>query len=216
MFTITLKADALKALLITAADADVRHYLNGVCVDLRDVSRPMLVSSDGHRMTVYGAAELTGEAMAGTYVIPRDALKAVKAAGKHGMVTIDIEPKNFSGQDGGTFAIHGHITSAGTLIECKYIEWPRVVPAARTLEEITPAHFDFNYLGDIGRIAKLLGCKHPLIIPNGDSGACVLLGPDAFGVLMPLRERNAAKEPCCAFPTWYPAASKPVKVRKAA
>jgi DNA polymerase III subunit beta len=216
MFSIIVKVDALKALLITAGEQDVRYYLNGICVDLRDTDRPMLVSSDGHRLTAYGAAKLEGDAVAGTYVIPRDALKTVKPINRtDGNVVIEIEPKNFTGQDGGDFTIRGAVNVTGKLIECRYIEWPRVVPNARTLEEITPAHFNFEYLGDIARIAKLLGCKHPLLIANGDAGACVLLGPDAFGVLMPLRATNANKEPSCVFPSWYPAVPKPKAVKAA-
>ena len=219
MFSIIVKADALKALLITAADQDVRYYLNGVCVDLRDPERVMLVTSDGHRLTCYGGAKIEGQHVGGTFVIPRDSLKGVKPINRtDGNVVIEIEPKCYGGSDGGDFTIRGAVNVTGKCIECRYIEWQRVVPAARTLDEVTPAHFDFTYMGDIARIAKLLECKHPLLIANGDAGACVLLGPDAFGVLMPLRERNAAGVPSCVFPSWYPAASKPkaVKTAKAA
>lgn len=216
MFSIIVKADALKALLITAADQDVRYYLNGVCVDLRDPERVMLVSSDGHRLTCYGGAKIEGQHVGGTFVIPRDSLKGVKPINRtDGNVVIEIEPKCYGGSDGGEFTIRGAVNVTGKCIECRYIEWTRVVPAARTLADITPAHFNFDYLGDFGRVAKLLDCKHPLIIENGDAGACVLLGPDAFGVLMPMRATNAAKEPSCVFPSWYPAVPKPKAVKAA-
>jgi DNA polymerase-3 subunit beta len=216
MFSIVVKADALKALLITAGDQDVRYYLNGVCVDLRDPERVMLVSSDGHRLMCYGAAKIEGQHVGGTFVIPRDSIKGVKPINRtDGLVVIEIEPKIFGGTDGGDFTIRGAVNVTGKCIECRYLDWQRVVPAARALSEITVAHFNFNYIGDFGRIAKLLECDTPVIVPNGDSGASVLLGPDAFGVLMPIRLNHAKGEAVGEFPTWFPPVPKAAKLKAA-
>lgn len=179
---ITLDHSVIKALLICAAKQDVRHYLKGVLVDAR-ASDVTLVTTDGHRMLAYPVAVDAIEALApGQYIIPREALEAVKPC-KAGRVTlpITIEIDVAHGREN---KITGATSVVTPLIDGKFPDWRRVVPKTVSGE---PAQYQAEYLGDFGRIAELLGTKHPHVHHNGSSTAIVGNLGAALGVLMPMR-----------------------------
>lgn len=186
MFSITINADALKALAITAASQDVRGYLCGVCVDTTTEGRVHLVSTDGHRMLIVGNAKCEeGERVAGRFIVPTEAFKNAKPAYKKDPVQIVLYPE---GSSGGTYEVRGKVTVSGRCLDGRFPDWTRVISAVSDVRKPgAPAHFDFNYVGDFGRVAELLDVKCPRIIPNGDASAHVYLGAHAFGVLMPMR-----------------------------
>ena len=204
MFSITVNADALKALAITASTCPTRPALVGVCIDTTVSGRVNLVSTDGHRMTVVNVPTWEGDAAPGRYILPLFDVKNAKPARKGEPVTVDILPGN-----PGRFTIKGKSEVTGTLVDSQFAEWRRVCPASPSGEL---AHYDMNYLGDFGRIATLLGRKYAVIQHNGQGPALINLGADAFGILMPIRTDHVDK--IATPPDWI--AAPVVEVAKAA
>jgi DNA polymerase-3 subunit beta len=190
---ITIDHNIVKALLICAAKQDIRYYLKGVLVDAR-ASDVTLVTTDGHRLLAYPVAVDAIEALApGQYIIPREALEAVKPA-KAGRVTlpITIEIDTAKGLEN---KITGATSVVTPLIDGKFPDWRRVLPKTVSGE---PAQYQAEYLGDFGRIADLLGTKYPHIHHNGSSAAIVGNLGAALGVLMPMRSDAEFS----ALPAW--------------
>lgn len=191
---ITIDHSALRALLICAAKQDLRYYLKGVCVDARANGDVVLVATDGHRMLAYPVAADAIEALApGEYIIPREALEAVKPckAGRTTLpITIEIDVARRLENK-----ITGATSTVTPLIDGKYPDWRRVIPKSVSNE---PAQFQADYIGDFGRVAELLGTKYPQIHHNGSSGAIVGNLGAALGVIMPMR----LDEPFNGLPAW--------------
>jgi len=195
---ITVDHIVIKALLICAAKVDVRYYLKGVCVDARADGAVVLAATDGHRMLAYPVAVDNIEALApGEYIIPREALEAVKPA-KVGRVTLPIQIDIVTAPDqpdpdrvsvtikGQTSITVTGATSAVTApIDGKFPDWRRVVPTSTSGDR---AQFASEHVTGFCDICKLLGGEYgPYINYNGTGAAVVTnLGP-ALGVLMPLR-----------------------------
>jgi DNA polymerase-3 subunit beta len=179
---ITIDHNVIKALLICAAKQDVRYYLKGVLVDAR-ASDVTLVTTDGHRMLAYPVATDAIEALAvGQYIIPREALEAVKPckAGRATLpITIEIDVAH-----GRENKITGATSTVTPLVDGKFPDWRRVMPKTVSGEL---AQYQAEYLGDFGRIAELFGTKQPHIHYNGSSAAIVSNLGAALGVLMPMR-----------------------------
>lgn len=191
---ITIDHNTIKALLICAAKQDVRYYLKGVLVDARANGDVILVTTDGHRMLAYPVAVDAIEALApGQYIIPREALEAVKPC-KAGRITlpITIEIDVAHGREN---KITGATSTVTPLIDGKFPDWRRVLPKTVSGE---PAQYQAEYLGDFGRIADLLGTKYPHIHHNGSSAAIVGNLGAALGVLMPMRSDAEFS----ALPAW--------------
>ena len=195
---ITVEHSVIKALLICAAKVDVRYYLKGVCVDARSNGDVVLVATDGHRMLAYPVAVDNIEALApGEYIIPREALEAVKPA-KAGRTVMPIQLDIVTAPDtrhpedaeviikGKTSITVTGATSAVTApIDGKYPDWRRVVPASTSGEL---AQYQSEYVAGFGDICKLLGGRYgPYINYNGTGAAIVTNIGAALGVLMPLR-----------------------------
>jgi DNA polymerase-3 subunit beta len=197
---ITIDHSIIKSLLICAARQDVRYYLNGVCVDARADGTVVLVATDGHRMLAYpilGGANSVEALAPGEYVIPREALEAVKPA-KVGRTTLPIHIDIVTAADQPdparagvmikgktTITITGATSTVTAPIDGKFPDWRRVVPAS-TSGEI--AQFNADYIAGFGDICKLLGGKYgPYINHNGGACAAITNLPGALGILMPLR-----------------------------
>ena len=194
---ITIDHSVIRALLLCAPKTDLRYYLIGVCVDARatDVT---LVTTDGHRLLAYPVAADAIEALApGQYIIPREALEAVKPAkaGRHILpitIEIDTAPDQPDPERAGaaikgktSIIVAGATSTVTAPIDGKYPDWRRVMPAQVSGE---PTQYSAEYIAGFGDICKLLGSKYgPFINHNGNSAAPVTnLGP-ALGVIMPLR-----------------------------
>ena len=191
---ITIDHNIVKALLICAAKQDIRYYLKGICVDARANGDVVLVTTDGHRLLAYPVATDAIEALApGQYIIPREALEAVKPckAGRH-MLPITIEIDTAKGLEN---KITGATSTVTPLIDGKFPDWRRVLPKTVSGE---PAQYQAEYLGDFGRIADLLGTKQPHIHYNGSAAAIVGNLGAALGVLMPMRSDAEFS----ALPAW--------------
>ena len=183
---ITIKHDTIKALLVIALKSDVRYYLNGVCVDVRN-GMTTLVATDGHRLLAVPVLADDVEGVTnGQYIIPRAALEAVKPCkyGKNSLpITIEIA--------GTQVTITGATTATSPTTDGSFPDWRRVVPASANG---IPAQFNPSYLGDWGKVAEYLGASGKgsgvtaVIHHNGDASALVTFPiSDALGVVMPCR-----------------------------
>lgn len=209
---ITIDHNTIKALLICAAKQDVRYYLKGVCVDARANGDVVLVTTDGHRLLAYPVATDAIEALApGQYIIPREALEAVKPckAGRHVLpITIEIvtapdqpDPERAGVTIKGktSITVTGATSAVTAPIDGKFPDWRRVMPKTVSGE---PTQYNPEYVSGFGDICKLLGGKYgPFINHNGSSAAPVTnLGP-ALGVIMPLR-LDGDEIKFSALPAW--------------
>jgi DNA polymerase-3 subunit beta len=211
---IQLKPETLKALLTIAAKKDIRYYLQGVLVEVNPSGQTVLVATDGHRLLALPvAADDVADPLPGEYIIPRDALESVKPV-KYGRATHPFEltieqpaPTPDETRPGATithparFTLTGATTAAGAMIDGRYPDWRRVLPATASNE---PGHYQPDYVADFGAVASLLTGKKspcPIIHHNGTSGALVTgLGHDAVGVLMPMRVDDDTNHP--GLPAW--------------
>lgn len=183
-FTITLTRAQLRAALIFAADKDIRYYINGVLLQVGECGDCRLIATDGHRLAVLDVGDHPG-ATPGEYIMPRDALKAVKRATRNGSKTVDLQI------DGGRVMITdgGDIIAGGLLIDGKFPDWQRVCPEpSRMSGEL--GTFNAFYLADIGAALVELGEKFPALemLHNGTSAGLVL-NPE-YGLMvaiMPMR-----------------------------
>jgi DNA polymerase-3 subunit beta len=195
---ITIDHSIIKALLICAAKHDIRYYLKGVCVDARANGDVVLVATDGHRLLAYPVAVDNIEALApGEYIIPREALEAVKPA-KAGRITLPIhidittEPDQPDPERVGvtikgktSITVTGATSAVTAPIDGKFPDWRRIVPAS-TSGEI--AQFNADYVSGFGDVCKLLGGSYgPYINHNGSAPAVVTNLPGALGLIMPFR-----------------------------
>jgi DNA polymerase-3 subunit beta len=186
---INVRPELVKALLLIAGKQDVRYYLNGVCVDFRTPGRVHLVATDGHRLMI---ADVTGSADGGLpervthAIIPRDMLESVKTL-KGADLNITLIADEIGAVD---VAVQGITTATGKEIDGKYPDWKRLIP--RTSSG-APAQFNAAYIGDWGKVAKLLGnrdCIAPIAY-NGEAATLVGLPGDCIGIQMPVRSDMA-------------------------
>lgn len=196
MNTIELSFEHLSAALICAANKDIRYYLNGVLVDIRE-REVRVVATDGYRLIVMREVLNDGDEphAPAQIIIPREVLKGIKPAAKaivkcvlHYDAENPLEPcalKCLKDADRGFTPIDG-----------TFPDFERILPKERPSGE--RAYFDADYLADFKRIAEILGVGHACVFDNGnDACAPVTFGAreDAFGVLMPMLWDSEYKVP---------------------
>jgi DNA polymerase-3 subunit beta len=196
---LTIAHDTLKALLLVAAKGDIRHYLNGICVDVRagDVT---LVATNGHVLVAVPVeADDVEDPTPGQYIVDRAMLDAVKPAksGRASLpITITIGPD-------GACSVQGATTASGKLVDGRYPDWRRVMPAMCSGEA---GQYDPAYYGLWGQVRALLtgsSKAHPIIHQSGPAGTARVsqLGRGAIGVMMPLRV-DAVELVADELPAW--------------
>lgn len=197
---LTIDHAILKALLLVVPKQDIRYYLEGVLVDVRaqDVT---LVSTNGTvLLAVPHLDDVEGDRLIGQWIIPREALEAVKPckAGRSslpiaveilpGAQTPDPERPGVTIGAPDTITITGATTTTTKPIDGRYPDWRRVMPGSASLEV---AQFDPALVATFGDVHSMLGGSEkikPVVHHNGRGGALVSgLGRDALGVIMPYR-----------------------------
>lgn len=178
----------LKSALVCAAKNDIRFYLNGVALD-----QGHIVATDGHRM-FYAPFESIKDLP--QIIIPREAIEFI-AKKASGIGKKDPEKVNVKIHiDGckGTLNVLD-CTESFTLIDGKFPEWKRIIPKpAMQKYESQTLMFNWQYMADFQKIAKLLGCKYSGVelSPSSINTQAAII--DFFhpyfpcnGVLMPMR-----------------------------
>ena len=203
---LTIDHDIIKALLLMTPKQDIRYYLKGVLVDVRaqDVT---LVATNGHALLAVPYVDnIEGDRLIGQWIIPREALEAVKPckAGRSSLpIAIEIVRAMIPNPERpDTITITGATTTTTKPIDGRYPDWRRAVPGSASLEV---AQFDPALIATFGDVHALLGGSEkfkPVIHHNGRGGALVSgLGRDALGVIMPLRvDTDDMQHP--GLPSW--------------
>lgn len=174
-FTITLTRTRtqLRAALIFAADKDIRYYLNGVMLQVGECGDCRLVATDGHRLAVLAVGDHPG-ATPGEYIIPRDALKAVKRASRANSAAVAVQI------DGGRVMIAdgADIIAGGLLIDGTFPDWQRVCPDPDTMSG-ERGEYRAEYLADIGRALAEFGDKWAAYhhMEQGQNGPGLMIEP---------------------------------------
>ena len=168
---LTVPANVLRALLIFAADEDVRKYLNGIFVECGPAGA-RLAATDGHIMAV---VKIDGEFAPVSCIFPRELVEAgLRGTKKGDFTTLKI------GAQCGVSQLEA------PAINGRYPAWRKALPTTTSGEL---AQYDFALLARIDKAAKLLGVKYPPVLAHNDNGpAPVDMGnPDFFAVVMPMR-----------------------------
>ena len=203
---VSIPAEVIKALLITAPKSDVRFYLNGALLEVRQ-DHVTLVSTDGHMLLAVPlpADAIEGERIVGDYILPRTLLDSVKPA-KIGRTVLPLALEitaspGAQGQTIYTLTLKGATQGIDKAIDGRFPDWRRVIPAKASGE---PVQFDARLISRFGDVYDALGGSKkycaPAIHYNGVDAALVSnLGHGALGVIMPLREKTPAHP---GVPAW--------------
>jgi len=211
---LTIEHNIIKALLIVASKQDVRYYLKGVLIDVRAQDVTMVTTNGAVLLSVPYLGDVEGDRVVGQWIIPREALEAVKPckAGRTvlpitveiipGAQTPDPERPGVTIKATDTITIAGATTTTTKPVDGRYPDWRRVMPAAASLEV---AQFDPALVATFGDVHALLSGStksKPVVHHNGRGGALVSgLGRDALGVIMPLRvDADDMRHP--GLPSW--------------
>lgn len=181
---ITIPTNTLKAMLGFAAKKDVRYWLNALCLDFGP-RYTALVGTTGSILAAYKLDDSRNDPALGRVILPRDAIEtALKAAGKASEITIT----------------NTHIGLVPyTPVDARYPDWQAVIPM-NVDDEALPAQINPDLLVPFQKAAKLLGdtkWANVHLWHNGPERALLVSLKDEnfVGVLMPLRELEAAKKP---------------------
>ena len=145
---IELSTDYLSAVLIAAAKSDVRHYLNGVFVEVNKEGTAYIVGTDGYRLHVAKQVVPTPPGEEASAIIPRDQVEnALKITPKkQGSILLDTASNTLGGV---TFSP----------VEGRFPLWKEVLPSSGvevTTEGVKDAKgVDFKYLSDACKAVKI-------------------------------------------------------------
>jgi hypothetical protein len=182
-----LQVNLLNAALQCAGTKDIRHYLNGVLVDVIDATRYNIVSTDGHVLFAgHGHTDSDNVLLPiGQYLIPSDAIKAALKGYKGANITFDgagIADKFILGN------------SLFELNDGKFPDYMRVIPSHDSEERVKTFNQASTYQPElISRATKAVqiaqNIKHPTLIQYGPMNSGVVVGDsrDSFVVIMPFR-----------------------------
>ena len=173
-----IPTDLLKAALLCASNEETRYYLRGVHLS----TSGHMVTTDGHR---FFCAKLA-EAVSQDVIIPLDTVKAaLKLAGKKAE-TLELNGNTLGGI---TF----------TPVDGTFPDWRRAIPPIdgyTTAADGKPAHFNPDYVYDLGQMARALGSKtgtsfriHAWHNEN-PHGVTFANREDCFAVIMPMRQHS--------------------------
>lgn len=152
MFEFSIPAAVLKAALICSAKKDVRFYLQSVAIDKGHV-----VSTDGNRMfyaKIHGLAENLP-----SLIIPNHSVEGFfKKAKIKNPLDFTIKITMQDGTNGRLWI--DDIVEPFKAIDAKYPDWTRVTARKEALmfEGDFPS-FNWEYMADFQKIAKLVGAK---------------------------------------------------------
>lgn len=200
MQKVIVTAAHLKALVLLAAQQDVRYYLNGVLVEATPFET-RLVATDGHKLGLARFAaenEITSDI---SFILPTSTIDSLKVAKRDMSALLSIE---INGADCAIVAVNTRISFKP--VDGKFPDYRRVIP--RTLSGEAGNYMPsllmaFQKCGQI-----LLGATNPVaprIEQNGEKDAARLTfdGYDNFiGVCMPFAFKTGPKAPKPADVSW--------------
>lgn len=171
-----IPTDLLKAALLCASTEEARYYLKGVHLS----TSGHMVATDGYRMFVAKLAE----APLADVIIPLDTIKAALKLAPKKALTLELINNTIGG-----------ITFMP--VDGTFPNWRAVMPPIDgfTLGENTaPAHFNPDYIYDLGQMARALGSKtgtaYKIHAWHNESphGVTFHGRADCFAAIMPMRQ----------------------------
>lgn len=178
MMHFELSKNEIRALLAVAPKNDVRHYLNGACID---ADRQLAVATDGHMLLAF-RARIAGS---GRALIRRETLEQVAE-----MIARPAEAASFD-VEGSTVTVYSNgMRIAAELIDGQFPDYDVIMPRSVSGEL---AQFDPHKIATLWKAFNYLAntSKHPglVIAHNGLAAAIVghAAAPDAIALLMPYR-----------------------------
>lgn len=175
-----IPTDLLKAALFCASSEESRYYLRGVHLS----TSGHMVTTDGHRLF---CAKLT-EPVETDIIIPLDAIKAALKLAPKKAATIELNGNTIGGV---TF----------TPIDGTFPNWKAVIPPVdgfKPGDDKTPAHFNPDYIHDLGQMSRALGSKTGTAFDihawhnESPHGVTFANREDCFAVIMPMRRTKEA------------------------
>lgn len=187
---IQIDYDALRALLLVAADKDIRYYLNGIHIEVSETAI-VAVATDGHSLLALPLAPADADAprMVGSWILPRDVLDMVKPH-KVGRSPLSLTVTLCAD----TFEVSGQATLSGKYVDGRFPNWRMVVPRET---DGTVAQFDAEKIYVMHKVNKLLGGKYSVgVCHNGEKPARIMLArEDAVAVVMPMHGNASFANP---------------------
>ncbi len=179
MSKITINANPvqIRAAIHTAAEKEIRYYLNGVLIE-GESTYTRVVSTEGHIASVQGyKVENTGTAV---FILPQATAKMISAKDKFCEFTSD--------DDGKTWSMITNSVNVNFLpVDGKFPDWRRIVPKPKYDIEQNPSQFDPELLIRFSKAAKILGQKTVIVTHNNNGAALVSIGLTNYvGVIIPL------------------------------
>lgn len=170
-----IPTDLLKAAVLCASSEESRYYLRGVHLS----TSGHMVTTDGHRLFCAKLAE----AVAADVIIPLETVKAALKLAPKKAATIELNGNTLGGV-------------VFTPVDGTFPDWRRVIPSADGFQSgdmESRAHFNPEYIYDLGQMARALGsktgCNFRLHAWGADNPHGVTFGgrEDCFAVIMPMR-----------------------------
>jgi DNA polymerase III sliding clamp (beta) subunit (PCNA family) len=191
---ITLPLSAMRAMIHTSADSDIRYYLNGVHV-IATKTHTRLESTNGHYCGIFvhevtdGDNEVDGLV---DFIVPLDEVKMLKPSKNLDVLTIEYDAATKTG----ALNVLAGMSVRFNAIDGKFPDLERVTP--KTATSGAAAQFQVEYFAQFAKVAKLLKPKKlqdVKIWHNGDAVALITLSdePRYLGLLMPLNSRVAGE-----------------------
>jgi hypothetical protein len=209
MATFTIDLRAIKACAIAASNEETRYYLNGVRVE-HTPAGPVFVATDNARLIAarHNWRGDTGAPKAfAPFIVPLSLIKRIKVGARgsnDATVTLATVVNNVLQIS----IAHNGVTYTEGGINATYPNWRAVVPRDDASGEL--AHYDFKLLATFAEATKALhgrGDFRPFVAHNGPNNPAMvdlLAGSgapiEAFGVIMPIRDRRNA--PLTRAPAW--------------
>jgi DNA polymerase-3 subunit beta len=193
--TISIDRTDLKAVSLCCAKQDVRFYLQGVLVDVRQ-DQTRLVATDGHRLACAYQPRSDDDSMSPRqFILPADIVSAInKHKGVAGM------PAVITALDDGKYSLLlGDSSVTFSPIDATFPDYERAVPDTYSGEV---AQFNARYLGEFAKMRAVFRSKFETIVisHNGDRAALIDIGqPHVLCICMPCREDPPAKQ----VPEWF-------------
>jgi DNA polymerase III sliding clamp (beta) subunit (PCNA family) len=193
---ITLPLSAMRAMIHTSADADLRYYLNGVHV-IATKTHTRLESTNSHYCGIFvhevteGDNEVDGLV---DFIVPLDEIKMLKPSSAKSLDVLTIEYD--AATKTGALNVLAGMSVRFTAIDAKFPDLERVLPKTATTG--VAAQYQVEYFAQFVKVAKLLTPKKQQDVKiwhNGDAVALVTLSdePRYLGLLMPLNSRVAGE-----------------------
>lgn len=188
-----ISARYLKASLLFAGKNDIRYYINGVMLEVRN-SNVRLVATDGCILSVFNCGYESGMPDM-EFTIPRTVIEQLKLKDGHVEITSHDKIINIT---------YNNVTTQTAPIDGKFPDYRSILPCD-PMSGLN-AQFNTSYLADLDKAWKILNPKSKFssayVVHNGQGAAIIDLNcVDFTGVIMPLRHHSIRAVPQ-TIPDW--------------